>query len=433
MESENTTFHHLGIETKMLRVLDKMNFVTPTPIQRKSIPVALEDQDLIGIAQTGTGKTMSFGIPMIQRLTALTGSGLILVPTRELAIQVGEALQRVVTAYQMKSVTLIGGAPMFKQIKSLRKNPDIIVATPGRLIDHLERKTVTLAAVRILVLDEADRMFDMGFAPQVKQILESVPKERQTLLYSATMAPAVMSLATRHMRSPLHIEIAPEGTTAETIEQELFIVKEEAKKDLLEHLLKTYTGSVLLFVRTKVRADRIKNRLRNFGHEAVQIHSDRSLGQRKQAIEGFKSGKFRILVATDVAARGIDVPMIDLVINYDLPDDSENYVHRIGRTGRCGDRGSAVTFATPKEGKQISAIEKIIRKPLPLSSHPEFPKEQFERTHSEPPRRGGGGKRGKFGKGPKHRGFQGPSHHGQDRHRSGGRKFRSKKSRGQGR
>lgn len=379
MKTQNTSFYDLGIAPKMLSVLDSLKFVAPTPIQHKSIPVALEDCDLVGIAQTGTGKTLSFGIPMIQRLEGLKGSGLVLVPTRELALQVSDALEVFLKAYGMTCVTLIGGAPMGRQIKKLKKHVDVIVATPGRLIDHLERKTVKLSKVRVLVLDEADRMFDMGFAPQVRKILESVPKERQTMLYSATMPPAIIGLATKHLRAPTHIEIAPEGTTAEGVSQELFIVKEEDKKDLLEHLLKTYRGSVLLFVRTKIRAARMKKRVSQAGHQAAEIHSDRTMGQRKQAIEGFKSGKFRVLVATDVAARGIDVQMIELVINYDLPDDSENYVHRIGRTGRGGDKGFAITFATPQEGAKISEIEKLIRMPLPLKSHPELASAAFEK------------------------------------------------------
>ncbi|OGW79240.1 MAG: hypothetical protein A2Z83_06845 [Omnitrophica bacterium GWA2_52_8] len=380
MQQQNPTFYHLGIAPKMLNILERLKFVQPTPIQHQAIPAALEGKDIVGIAQTGTGKTLAFGIPMIQRLSSGTGGGLVLVPTRELALQVEEAIRSVAQPFGITSTVLIGGASMFHQIKALRKRPRIIIATPGRLIDHLEQKIADLRAVQILVLDEADRMFDMGFAPQVHRILREVPQNRQTLLFSATMPPDIATLASRHMKLPVSVEIAPSGTTAERVTQEIFIVKEENKKPLLRALLTQYRGSILIFTRTKIKAYRVNRSIREFGQDAVEIHSDRTMGQRKQAIEGFKSGRHRILVATDIAARGIDVTGIEVVINYDLPEDIENYVHRIGRTARAGHDGHAISFATPDQGGDVAKIEKMICKTIPIASHPEVPADQFYKS-----------------------------------------------------
>ncbi len=377
MEPHNLSFYNLGIAPKMLEVLGKMKFVSPTPIQHKAIPLALEDKDLVGIAQTGTGKTLAFGIPMAQRLSAVGGMGLVLVPTRELAQQVDEALRQVLNPFNMHSAVLIGGASMGLQLKALRRRPHVIVATPGRLIDHIEQRTVNLHLVSILVLDEADRMFDMGFAPQVRQIIRMVPAKRQTLLFSATMPPDIVSLATQHMRLPVHVEVAPSGTAAERVTQELLIVKPEDKKQALRILLDQYRGSVLIFTRTKLGARKVARALENMRHNAAEIHSDRSMAQRKQALEGFKAGRHRILVATDIASRGIDVSGIELVINYDLPDDIENYVHRIGRTGRAGHEGHAVTFAGPDQASEVARIERMIRQSLKRGERPDMPTTEF--------------------------------------------------------
>jgi len=377
MQHPNLSFYNLGIAPKLLNVLESMKFVSPTPIQHKSIPIALEGKDIVGVAQTGTGKTLAFGIPVLQRLTATNGKCLVIVPTRELAVQVGEALRDILQPFGFRGAVIIGGAPMFRQIKNLRRNPRIIIATPGRLVDHMERKTVNLKDVNILVLDEADRMFDMGFAPQVNRILRAVPKDRQTMLFSATMPPQIVNLASQHMKLPVHVEIAPSGTAAELVIQELFIVKEESKKKLLSVLLNQYRGAILLFARTKIKATKITRMIRDLGHNVTEIHSDRSQGQRKQAIEGFKAGKYRVLVATDIAARGIDVHNIELVINYDLPDDIENYVHRIGRTGRAGLEGRAITFAAPDQRIEVEKIERLIRQTLPRISRPELPQDDF--------------------------------------------------------
>ncbi len=392
MQRANLTFYDLGIAPKLLGVLERLKFVSPTPIQHKAIPMGIEGKDIVGIAQTGTGKTLAFGIPVLQRLASIQGRALILVPTRELALQVDEVLQQILHPFAFRSVVMIGGASMFHQIKALQKHPRVLIATPGRLIDHVNQRTIQLNDVKILVIDEADRMFDMGFAPQVERILRSLSKERQTLLFSATMPDNIVKLATAHMKLPIHVEIAPSGTAAERVTQEVFIVKEEAKKDLLSKMLLQYRGPVLLFARTKIRAKRVTRTLREMGHNAAEIHSDRSMAQRTQAMEGFRSGRYRILVATDIAARGIDVTNIELVVNYDLPEDVENYVHRIGRTGRAGLAGHAISFATPEQGADVRQIESLMRASLPISKHPELAAQDFV----APARRSFSPRRGRF-------------------------------------
>ena len=377
MINENMNFSGLDIAPGLLDIIAKLQFTIPTPIQQKAIPIGVAGQDIIGIAQTGTGKTLAFGIPMVQRLSQSDTKGLIVVPTRELAFQVNETMTKLAPAFRIKTVLLMGGDSMGKQIASLRTNPRIIIATPGRLIDHMHRRTVRLNNVNILVLDEADRMLDMGFLPQINEILESVPKERQTMLFSATMPADIVRIADRHMKLPVRTEIAPQGTAAELVSQEIFVVRGELKTTILLEILKQYTGSVLLFTRTKRGAARVTASLRGQNLSASEIHSDRSMGQRKDALQGFKTGKYRILVATDIAARGIDVDGIELVINYDLPDDPSNYVHRIGRTGRAGRKGHAISLATPDHGREVKSIEKIIRSTIPVSSHPVVKTEQF--------------------------------------------------------
>jgi len=325
MPTSNSSFFHLGIVPKMLELLGKLKFVSPTPIQHKAIPIAAEGKDIFGVAQTGTGKTLAFGIPTIQRLSTMGhGMGLVVVPTRELAQQVEEALTPLLQTFSMNSALLIGGMPIYRQIKRLARKPRLIIATPGRLIDHLAQGNLHLKEAEILILDEADRMFDMGFQPQIEEILRQMKKKRQTLLFSATMPENIVALATKHMKLPIRIEITPPGTSVEQITQELFIVKEEKKRILLKALLKEYPGPVLVFVRMKVIAKRLKNTISEMGYKVTELHSNRTMGQRKHALEGFKAGKFQVLVATDVAARGIDVSNIELVDNYDLPEDVES-------------------------------------------------------------------------------------------------------------
>ena len=395
MMQQNVTFDGLGIAPKILELLDRMKFTTPTPIQLKAIPVANEGQDVIGVAQTGTGKTLAFAIPVIQRIARTDGCCLILTPTRELALQVNEVFQQIVPLFGIKTAVIIGGESMHLQLKALKKDPRVLVATPGRLADHLKRRTVRLSGVDVLILDEADRMLDMGFRPQIEQILKYVPKSRQTMLFSATIPGGVVQIAAAHMKLPVHIEVAPSGTAPERIIQELFIVKKFSKKQLLDKLLKQYHGPVLIFSRTKFGARKITRFLREMNHRAAEIHSDRTQAQRREALEGFKRGKYRILVATDIASRGIDVVGIEVVINFDLPDDTENYVHRIGRTGRAGHVGRAISLATPEQGAEIKNIERLIKTDLPVAELPDFPREKlipFLRSHSNspPPRRSRG-------------------------------------------
>ncbi len=371
--AEAVSFHSLGIAPKLLEILDANKFTTPTPIQHQAIPPALEGKDIVGIAQTGTGKTLAFGIPTIQNIAQNRGRALIILPTRELALQVDETFQKIGRPIGLKTVVLIGGAPMPPQIRGLKANPHVIIATPGRLVDHLEQKNVSLHDVSVLVLDEADRMLDMGFAPQIKKILLNVPKERQTLLFSATLPHEIMKIATGFMRLPLRIEVATQGTTADRVEQEIFVIPNDRKMRLLDKILADNTGTIIIFARTKHGVKKICRQIQAMGHTTAEIHSNRSLAQRKQALEGFKSGKYRILVATDIAARGIDVNDIRLVINYDIPDQSEDYVHRIGRTARAGKEGKAISFVAPDQQKDLYQIERLIRKHLVVSPLPELP------------------------------------------------------------
>ena len=330
----------------------------------------MSGKDMIGIAQTGTGKTLAFGIPLIQRLEALPPEtqGLILLPTRELAEQVSVSLKKLLPSLTLALV--IGGASARHQTAILRRHPKIIIATPGRLIDLMQSGIVTLQNIAILILDEADRMFDMGFAPQINKIIVATPAKKQVLLFSATMPPEIARLATKYMQLPLRVEVAPAGTTSELVEQEIFVVSQKTRPQLLEKILGEYCGTVLIFTRTKHGARKLAIIIRNMGYTAAEIHSNRSLGQRRNALAGFKSGKYRILVATDIAARGIDVIGIELVINYDLPENPDDYIHRIGRTGRANRVGKAISMATPNQAKKINAIERAIRTRLPITKTP---------------------------------------------------------------
>ncbi len=383
-------FTGLGIAPRLLDAIANAKYQTPTPIQHQAIPPAIEGKDLVGIAQTGTGKTLAFGIPMMQRLAAGKGRGLIIVPTRELAIQVDESIQKVGRAIALRTAVLIGGASMERQIQMLRRQPHVYIVTPGRLIDHLEQKTLNLNDIQVLILDEADRMLDMGFAPQIQRILDVVPRERQTMLFSATMPDAITKIASKYMRTPLRIEIARPGTVADHVEQEVIFIGKEAKGRLLQVILEQYRGSVLVFSRTKHGAKKIVRHLRMAHHAAAEIHSNRTLAQRRDALEGFKSGKYRVLVATDIAARGIDVTGIELVLNYDLPDNPDDYVHRIGRTGRAGMTGRAISFATFDQRSDVRTIEHVIRgtlrvKPTPALPHEDPAQSSYDRpAHTAP-------------------------------------------------
>lgn len=369
--SSTNAFSGLGIAPNILSVINKFKFTHPTPIQEKAIPIGLEGKDLVGIAQTGTGKTLAFGIPMIQRVLQSEGGGLVVLPTRELALQVNDSLKQIGGPLGVKTALLIGGASMGHQMSEIRRKPDIVIGTPGRIIDHLKQRTLILSEVRMLVLDEADRMLDMGFAPQLKQILQHVPAERQTLLFSATMPAEIMKIARNFMKLPVQIEIVPPGTAATNVTHEVFIVPKEQKTPLLFKLLSDYRGSVLVFLRTKFSVKRVARYLRDSKFSVAELHSNRSPNQRKDALDGFKNGRYRVLVATDIAARGIDVTNIELVVNYDLPTQAEDYVHRIGRTGRAGASGHAISFATSDQRGDLRVIERLLRKTLPLTKLPE--------------------------------------------------------------
>ncbi len=395
------SFHDLPLSEPILKALDRAKFTIPTPIQAQAIPIVTAGHDLIGIAQTGTGKTLAFGLPILQHFleSKTAGRALILLPTRELALQVEEALQDMAKQFKLRSAVLIGGAPIRQQWAQLRANPDLIVATPGRLIDHLKNGAVDLRSVDTLVLDEADRMLDMGFAPQIDQIVRSVPKERQTLLFSATMPEAIEKMAREYMIDPQRIEIERPGTSAENITQEVFVVAQEQKNDLLSKVLYDTTGPVLVFTRTRSRARRVAREVNGWDIRAAEIHADRTLVQRRAALDGFKSGKYRVLVATDIAARGIDVKDIEVVINYDLPDAAEDYVHRIGRTARAGASGKAISFAAPDQGRDVRDIERLLRMTLQMAPDNQGEFDAPARSSSGGgrggPRRGGGGNRGR--------------------------------------
>ena len=376
-------FTALGVAPALVEALTRLKCVNPTPIQQQAIPVALGGNDIVGIAQTGTGKTFAFGIPMIQRLAQTKGQGLVVLPTRELATQVEGVLRQVGHAINLRVAVLIGGVDSRAQERALRKDPHIIVATPGRLIDHLEHRNVTLKGMRIVVLDEADRMLDMGFAPQIKKIFDAVPQDRQTLLFCATMPQGIMKIATRYMKLPIRVEVAPSGTTVERVTQEVFIIERGNKDRLMEKLLEQYSRTTLIFARTKHGAKRLTQKVRAMGYSAAEIHSNRSVFQRREALEGFRSGKYLVLVATDIASRGIDVADIGLVMNYDMPNGPEDYVHRIGRTARAGAGGHAISFVMPEQRGEVGRIERLIKASLPISRLPELPPErQFKRDDS---------------------------------------------------
>lgn len=367
--SQQQTFQGLGISPALLKRITTLGFVKPTPIQYKAIPIATAGEDVVGIAQTGSGKTLAFSLPMLQVIEATNKIGLILLPTRELAIQVEETIKKISAASGIRTAIIIGGTNINPQIRQLKAKPHIIIATPGRLIDHVEQRNISLSNVGILVLDEADRMLDMGFAPQLKRIFTFIPTNRQTMLFSATMPDRITAIACQYMKKPLRIEVARPGTTADKINQEVFIVPKEEKIGLLQRLLEEYKGTVLVFSRTKHGAKKIAVKIRSMGYTADELHSNRSQNQRQKALKGFSSGEFRILVATDIAARGIDVDNIELVVNFDLPEQIEDYTHRIGRTGRAGRSGTAVSFAAPDQKGDILQIQRLINITLPIKSH----------------------------------------------------------------
>ena len=368
--SVHTSFHTLGLSEPLLRDLTAAGLLVPTPIQAQAIPPALEGRDVIGCAQTGTGKTAAFVVPMIERLAVLPKGqpqALILAPTRELALQICTSIEKLGRSHRISATVVVGGSDMQAQIRGLRQRPDIIVATPGRLLDHMWNGTINLAPIKILVLDEADRMLDMGFAPQINQILDALPLERQTLLFSATLPTDVTRLVQASLNQAVRVMVTPPSTTAEGVTQALHHTTQQEKTNLLVSLLGVEPGTVLVFARTKSRVDRLGQTLEQAGHRVAVIHGDRSLPQRLRALDGFKRGQVRILVATDIAARGIDVANIGHVVNYDLPNSPEDYIHRIGRTARMKMTGRATSFVTPEDRDQLRAIETLLGHSVPLA------------------------------------------------------------------
>ena len=393
-------FNELELPSFLMKALKKMNFEKPTPIQAQAIPVALEGKDLIGCAQTGTGKTASFCIPLLTQLAqSPKHTALILAPTRELGMQILEVLKKLTEfAPEIKTTLLIGGTPMQPQTRQLQKKPRIIVATPGRLVDHLKRKSVHFRDLAFLVLDEADRMLDMGFAPQLNQILPHLPKQRQTLFFSATLPTDIENLSQKYLHNPIRITVGQVSRVQEKINQNLVQTTAGKKNDVLLDELNARSGSVLIFARTQIRTDRLARFLEEYGHAVARLHGGRSQGQRNSAVSGFRDGRFRILVATDIAARGIDISHIAHVINYDLPQATEDYVHRIGRTARGGAQGEALSLITPEDHsawrqicrhlkKSGSVMPELPGKPENFSRHENS--SSFPRKHDSRPKKKG--------------------------------------------
>jgi ATP-dependent RNA helicase RhlE len=394
---EKTTFRELGLSEAGLASVEDLGWSVPTPIQRKAIPAAAEGRDIVGIAQTGTGKTGAFMIPTIQRLEPEGGlQTLILCPTRELAQQVAEDAEALSRGTPLRVQAIFGGVSYNPQIKALKEGYEIIVATPGRFIDHLRKGTAKLGAVKVSILDEADRMLDMGFRPQIEEILKALPRDRQTMLFSATMPNGVHDLALRITREALWVEAAPSGTTASGIEEVTYSVKPEKKPDLLIELLKDSAwDQVLVFSRTKAGADVLEARLQREGISADVMHSSRDMKDRTRALDRFSNKKVRVLVATDIAQRGLDVEGISHVVNYDVPLDPEDYVHRIGRTGRAGAEGTAVTFVTATDLGHLKTLERHLGRELQRVHLPDF-----DYTGTPQADRGKGGTRGRHSRAP---------------------------------
>jgi ATP-dependent RNA helicase RhlE len=369
------TFAELGLTGPVLDAVRDAGYAEPTPIQRQAIPLILRGRDIMGLAQTGTGKTAAFTLPIIERLIGgpRRTRVLILTPTRELCVQVEASFRKYAKHAPISVVSVYGGVPLEPQEKELRRGVDVVVATPGRLIDHLERQNVIFDDLEVLVLDEADRMLDMGFAPQISRVVSDVPPYRQTLLFSATMPPEVEALARKYLRKPLVVQVGRRSAAASTVKHFVYPVPRDRKSALLVDLLRREDmDSVLVFTRTKHGADRVVRHLEREGIQAAAMHADKTQPQRTRALEDFKSGRVRVLVATDIAQRGLDITGITHVINYDVPQQAEDYVHRIGRTGRAANDGDAFTFMSPDEIAMVRTIERVIGQEIPRISVPGF-------------------------------------------------------------
>ncbi|MBX9298142.1 DEAD/DEAH box helicase [Chromobacterium vaccinii] len=368
-------FSELGLSPEILRAIDEQGYSQPTPIQEKAIPLVLSGRDLLAAAQTGTGKTAAFMLPILERLKKFANTSvspamhpiraLVLSPTRELADQIGVNVQSYTKYLPLRATTVYGGVNMDPQTQELRRGVEVLIATPGRLLDHIQQKTVQLNKVEVLVLDEADRMLDMGFIQDIRKIMGMLPKERQTLLFSATFAPEIKRLAADFMHTPQTVEVARQNATNEQVEQLVFKVDNFKKRQVLAHLIRSREMSqVIVFCKTKISADQLARDLKRDGLDAEAIHGDKTQGTRLETLAAFKEGKLRVLVATDVAARGLDISELPYVVNFELPNSPEDYVHRIGRTGRAGAKGVAISLMGPEETRQHEAIEKLTKQTL---------------------------------------------------------------------
>ena len=386
------SFETLGLLPELTRALSARGYETPTAIQQEAIPLVLAGHDLMGGAQTGTGKTAAFSLPLLQHLAAAgpvkgprKPRALVLVPTRELAVQVNDSLKTYGQHLRLASTTLFGGVGMQPQVDALRRGVDILVACPGRLLDHLDQRTADLSQVELLVLDEADRMLDMGFLPSIKRVLSKVPAKRQTLLFSATFEDGIRKLALELLRDPKEVQVTPRNAIAHRVTHVVHPVDASRKRDLLVDLLsQRWQDQVLVFGRTKHGCNRLSEQLEKAGISSVAIHGNKSQAQRLKALAAFKSGDARILVATDVAARGLDIPLLPLVINYDLPMVAEDYVHRIGRTGRAGASGEAISLVSPDEGALLRQIQRLLKAELEMVTVEGYAPSQAIRMGNEP-------------------------------------------------
>ena len=402
---KNRLFSHLGLADPIRRALDAKNYVHPTPIQAQAIPQLIQGRDMLGIAQTGTGKTAAFALPILHRLSAAgatSGSrserrhprALILAPTRELAIQIGEEIQAYGRYLDLRHTVIFGGVGQRPQVAALQRGADIVVATPGRLIDLMNQGRLSLDRIQTLVLDEADRMLDMGFVRDVRRIVAALPKRRQSMLFSATMAAEITRLADQILDDPVRVEVTPRATPVELIEQTVYHVQTPDKAALLAQILKDPALSrVIVFSRTKHRANRVVERLAKNGTNAEAIHGNKSQAARQRALAGFREGKVRVLVATDIAARGIDVDGVTHVINFELPNEAESYVHRIGRTARAGAQGIALSFCDTSERAYLREIEKLIGRRISLAEGSPAGQAQQAPANAKGPRADAGAKR----------------------------------------
>jgi ATP-dependent RNA helicase RhlE len=383
VETIDTTFANLGLSAEVVTTIEKIGFVHPTPIQAAVIPIALSGRDVIGLAQTGSGKTAAFVLPLAEKLLHGRGvRGLILAPTREIALQTKAFLDLFGKNHDLSTACLIGGVRMKPQFDALREKPDVVVATPGRLLDHVNRRTLSLDNVEMLVLDEADHMLDLGFLPQIRDVLRRLPRERHTMMFSATMPDSIEMIARDFMREPQRIDIMPPGGAAEGITHRVYIVKEADKRNLLLALLDQELGSTLVFTRRKVDAEWLYAVLDRKGHPVARIHADQSQNKRVSALKTFREGSHRILVATDIAGRGIDIPGIEHVINFDIPENVEDYVHRAGRTARGRAQGIVATIATWQDLPMVRKIEETLGEKIPRCSVPGV--EAWEESEKKP-------------------------------------------------